>query len=159
MQTISFDEIDAVKNVFAVYRIRGAELHPRAVTAEAGIHPSAAYQKGEQFIGKKFDPVTRETVEEIRSRPFSVWDVSSEPQQHLKRVQEHCAYLLNILEPKAEQLRRYLEQDEKFTISFCLRWEPYGEHGSYQLPGDVLARMGRLCHFVEFSFIAILQAE
>ena len=154
IQNISFDEADAVKNLFVVYRIRADDLIPHTVTSELNIQPTVAYQKGENYIGKKYDPTAKKDKEEIRRRSFSVWDVDLTSQHHLKRVKDHIEYLLNILEPHSQQLKRYLELNEKYVISFYIRWEPYGEHGSYIIPSELLVRMERLCHFVEFSFIA-----
>ncbi len=154
LQNISFDEIDAVKKLFVVFRIRGEDLDPRKVTSDFNIQPTLAVRKGEKFLGKKYDPIAKQVVEEQHTRYFSVWDVSSETQQSLKRVKEHIEYVLNILEPHSEAIKRYLEQEKKYTISFYIRWEPNGEHGSYQISGDLLGRMADLCRFVEFSFIA-----
>lgn len=159
LQNISFDESDAVKKLFVVFRIRGENLDPHKVTSDLIIQPTLAFQKGEEFLGKKYDPITRKVVEELHTRYFSVWDVNSESQQSLKRVKEHIKYLLDILEPHSKAIKRYLEQEEKYTISFYVRWEPNGEHGSYQIPGDILSRMANLCHFVEFSFIASYEEE
>ena len=159
LQNISFDESDAVKNLYVVYRIRADDLIPQTVTAELGIHPTVAYQKGEKFIGKKYDPKAKKDIEVIRGHPFSVWDVNSESQQGLRRVTDHIMYLLDILEPHSEQIQRYLNQNEKYIISFYVRWEPHGEHGSYVIPGELLKRMGNLCHFVEFSFIGTFETD
>ena len=159
LQNISFDESDAVKKLYVVYRIRADDLIPQTVTSELSIQPTVAYQKGEIFVGKKYDPIAKKVIEETRGRPFSVWNVDSKAQRHLRKVQEHVEYLLEILEPHSLQITRYLEQNEKYTISFYIRWEPFGEHGSYLIPGDLLGRMERLCHFVEFSFIATTENE
>jgi len=115
LQNISFDEIDAVKKLFVAYRIRADDLIPQTVTSELCIQPTVAYQKGEKYVGKKYDSVARKDIEETRGRPFSVWDVNSESQHHLKRVKDHIEYLLNILEPHSLQIKRYLEQSEKLA--------------------------------------------
>jgi hypothetical protein len=153
LQDLSLDEIDAVNRLFVVFRIRGDDLNTQTVTSDLNIPPTRVYQKGEKFVGKKYDPIAKKRVKEIHIHHFSVWDVSSESQQDLKRVKEHIEYLLNILEPHSQAINRYLEQNEKYVISFYIRWEPKGEHGSYRVPGDLLGRMAKLCHFTEFSFI------
>ena len=155
LQSISLDEIDAVKTLFVMFRIRGDDLNTQTVTSDLNIQPTRVYQKGEKFVGKKYDPIAKKRVKEIHTHYFSVWDVSSESQQDLKRVREHIEYVLNILEPHSQAINRYLEQNEKYTISFYIRWEPNCESGSYQVPGDLLGRMAKLCHFTEFSFIGI----
>jgi len=154
LQNISLDESDEVKKLYVVFRIRGDDLNTQKVTSDLNIQPTVAYQEGEKFVGKKYDPIARKVVEEIHTRYISVWDIDSESQQSLKRVKEHIEYVLNILEPHAQAIAQYLEQKEKYLLSFYIRWEPNGEHGSYQIPGDLLDRMAKLCHFVEYSFIA-----
>jgi len=154
LQNISLDESDEVKKLYIVFRIRGDDLNTQTVTLNLNIQPTMAYQKGEKFVGKKFDPIARKAVEEIHTRYISVWDIDTESQQVLRSVEEHIEYMLNILEPHSQAIARYLEQNEKYIISFYIRWEPHGEHGSYQIPGDLLGRMAKLCHFIEFSFIA-----
>lgn len=159
LQNISLDESDSVKNLFVVYRIRGNDLIPQTITSELNIQPTVAYQKGEKFVGKKYDPVAKRDTEETRKRPISVWNIDSKSQQGIRRVKDHIEYLLNILEPHSQQINNYLKQSEKYMISFYIRWEPYGEHGSYIIPGELLGRMERLCHFVEFSFISTTNNE
>ncbi len=154
LQNISLDESDEVKKLYVVFRIRGDDLNTQKVTSDLNIQPTVVYQKGEKFAGKKFDPIGRKVVEETHTRYVSVWDVDSESQQSLKRVKEHIEYVLNILEPYTQAIAQYLEQKEKYLLSFYIRWEPNGEHGSYQIPSDLIERMAKLCHFVEFSFIA-----
>ena len=154
LQNISLDESDEVRKLYIVFRIRGDDLITQTVTSDLNIQPTVAYQKGEKFVGKKFDPIAKKVVEETHTRNISVWDVDLESQQVLRRVEEHIEFMLNILEPHSRAIARYLEQNEKYIISFYIRWEPNGEHGSYQIPGGLLSRMAKLCHFIEFSFIA-----
>jgi hypothetical protein len=159
LQDISFDEVDAVKNLFVVYRIRGEDLIPLQVTSELQIHPTTAFQKGEKYIGQKYDPISKSVLKETRERPLSVWDIDTHSLVHLKRVEDHIEYLLKILEPHSEQILHYLNQSEKYLISFYIRWESMAEHGSYVLSSDFIKRMGGLCHFVEFSFIANFEQD
>ena len=159
LQDISFDEVDSVKRVYVVYRVRSDTLVPETVTHDFGIKPTRVFQKGDKFTGKSYDPVTNKSFEEIRERRFSIWDVDTQSLQEKRRVRDHIEYILNILEPQSEKITQYLIQSEKYVISFYIRWEPFGEHGSYQVPGDLLIRMGKLCHFVELSFIATIETE
>lgn len=159
LQTISFGEIYEVKNLFVAFGFRGDDLIPQLITSELNIQPTVAYQKGEEYIGKKYDPKSKKHVEVIRKRGISVWDLDSKSQQHLKRVEEHIEYLLNILEPQAEQIQRYVAQPDKYSISFYIRWEPHGENGSYVVSSDLMRRMEKFCHFFMFSFICYPEEE
>jgi hypothetical protein len=154
LQDISFDENDAVKKVYVVYRIRSDHLVPQAVTSDLGVEPTRTITKGEKYLGNVFDIKTNSWIKKWSERQFSLWDIDSKSLQQFKKVKEHVGYLLSVLEPHFEQIHPYLLQEEEYIISFYIRWELSAEHGSYIIPGELLRRMGKLCHFVEFSYIS-----
>lgn len=84
LQNISFDESDTAKTLYVVYRIRGDDLIPQLVTSELNIQPSVAHKKGEKYVGKKYDPITKQVVDEVRERTYSVWNIDSKSQEGLK---------------------------------------------------------------------------
>lgn len=154
LQVISFDEVDQVKDTFVTYRIRSDKVDPKNITFNLGIQPTKSYTVGDKYLGKAIDPETKNTIKVWRKQPFNLWDLSSEglyPSK--KRVEEHIVSLLNIIEPHQEQIFKLLSQKEEYIVSFYIRWEPIVSHGSYQIPGELLQRIGVLCHFVEYSFI------
>ena len=154
LQQISFDEVDAVHNLYVDFGIRSEKQNMSELTTKLGIQPSVAFSAGDEYVGKTRDLETGKIVNEVRLRPWSVWSLDTQKISRTKRrVEEHVLYLLEILEPKNYLIMQMLEQVEKYTIRFYIRWEPYGCHGSYEISSAVLDRMEKLCHHVEFSFI------
>jgi hypothetical protein len=155
LQDISFDENDVAKVVYVTYRIRSENLIHEELTSSIGIQPTKSYSRGEKYLGKAFDHSKNKIVRKWRVQLSSLWDLDSKIiQNHSKKVEDHIDYLLNILEPHSDQIMVYLKQRDIYFISFYIRWEPLGGHGTYTIQDTVLERMSKLCHFVEFSFIS-----
>jgi len=155
LQDISFDENDITKNLFLNYRIRAEGLNPIKITAFLGIEPTKSYTRGERYLSKTLDHKTNSLVDIWRIRQKSLWDLDSKSISHTtKKVEDHVDFILNILEPRSTQIRMIVEQVEKYTISFYLRWIPKSDHGSYIISSNHLDRMAKLSHFVEYSFMS-----
>ncbi|MCC7355331.1 MAG: DUF4279 domain-containing protein [Anaerolineae bacterium] len=152
LQTISFAEEDAVKELHANYRIRSDDLDPAEITRSLGIQPSRSWVKYEKYLGKRFDPETEQVVPTWAKRPpWGMWSVNTEGIVLSKKVEQHLLYLLELLEPKADRIKYYLEHCE--AISCYVWWEPFDGHGSYVISSDILKRMAALCHHMEFGVI------
>ena len=138
-----------------MYRINSDHLNASSVTSDLEIQPTEAFNKGEKYLGKIFDTANKKPKSVWKHYPFGTWRLDSKmllPQK--KRVEDHIGYLLEILEPHAEQITKYLNQKENYEISFYIRWEPYDGHGSFTISSELLERMKMLSHFVEFSFLS-----
>lgn len=169
LQDISFDENDITKNVFLAYRIRATDFNPAETTIDfnpaeitsfLGIQPSRFYSKGEKYLGKKMDQKTRSLIEVWRTRKWSLWDLDTKTiSDTTKKVDDHIIFLLDILESRAAQIRIILDQVEKYTISFYLRWIPVSDYGSYSISSNLLERMAKLSHFVEFYFMTMEDSD
>lgn len=152
LQEIRFDQqTDLVKVTFAM---RGDDLQPAVITAELGIQPSWAFAKGESYIGRSIKPETKEIIHVPGERPWGVWAIDTKSFENNKEVQDHILYLINMLEPKREELEKYLERKEEFQIGFSIHWSPVGGYfGSYEVDSNILMRMSRLSHYTDFSFL------
>jgi hypothetical protein len=153
LQQISWAEEDETRNVFVEYQIRPDVMSPDTITSILGIQPTRSYAKGEEYLGKAYDPGVKKFIRELHKRPFNIWDFSSETVVNSKKVIDHLNYVLDIIEPKYERIQPFLANREEFYIRFYIRWEPIESHGSFTIPGETLIKMGKLCHFVETSFI------
>jgi hypothetical protein len=151
LQVISFEE--ATEEVSIEFRIRSDILDPGAITLALGIQPSRAFAKGEKYLSKSRDPKTKIFSQVWLKRPWGIWAIDSKSLTTEKRVEAHLESLLNILEPQKEQIKEYLDQAEKYTLSVYIWWKPM-EDGirSYELSSDFLARISSLSHFIEFGF-------
>ncbi len=138
---------------FVEYSLRADTLFPDQVTQSLGITPSRAFAKGEQYAGNAFDTETRSLVPRIGTRPWGVWAVETKDMISSINVEDHAIFLLNILEPKMEQIQTYLERSNEYSVRFYVEWITRGREGAYDISSTTLARMSRLCHYVQFAFL------
>jgi Domain of unknown function (DUF4279) len=152
LQDVDFSEEKNTKSAFVDFRMRLGDLSPTEVTKRLRIQPSIAWAKNEQYLGKTREPVTGNIAPIWRARPWGMWIINTKEAVHVKKVESHVIYLLNLLEPAQEQVKHYLERCEANSISFYIHWQPIDEWGSYELPSALLGRMAQLSHYVEFQF-------
>ena len=159
LQTISFNEEDNTKKAYVDFRIRSDILNPQEVSQELGVTPTRAWEKGEKYLGKARNPDTKEFYTEWHEQPWGMWHLNTEKIVSDVRVEKHILYLIGLLEPKKEQLAKYLAHKKDYSIDFLIHWEPFDDWGSYSVNSDLLARMAALCHEVEFAFRATCPPE
>lgn len=151
LQDIDFAE--NAKKAFVDFRICSDELNPEEISNRIGVIPTRAFTKGKKYLGKTRNPNTKEISEIWRERPRGIWAVDSKQLSNREKVEDHIKFLLDILEPKKKQLEPYLEQEDIYTISFYIWWEPYGGYGSYEVSSETIHRMSSLSHYTEFAFL------
>jgi hypothetical protein len=152
LQELYFDYNSVVKHVHIDYCIRSDFLDPVQVTEELGIKPSRAWAKGERYLSKVYSPKSKTVKENWKQRPWGIWALETK-NLATKDAEEHLVYLLNLLEPKKEVIRKYMADKEKHTVRFYIWWEPFDGHGSYAISNEILERAATLCHYIEFGFI------
>ena len=95
----------------ASFQLRGPRLEPAAVTRALGIEPSLTATRGE--------PRTRDPARTYRT---GAWSLKSEPV--LSRVDDHLddhlRWLLDQLEPRAQQLRAVVAEQELGAEFWCV---------------------------------------
>ena len=150
-RTIKQDLAEIV--TFVEFSLKADTLSPAQVTQSLGIIPSRVYAKGEQYASKAFDTETKRPVPRIGTHPWGLWAVETKDMVLSTNVEDHAIFLLNILEPKVEQIQAYLERSNEYSVRFYVEWITRGGEGGYDLSGTTLARMSRLCHYVQFAFL------
>ncbi len=158
LQDLSFDENDTTQEVFLNYRIRAfnrnSAFDPVAITNFLRIEPTRFYTKGDFYQGKTWDAEASSFKPLQRTRQTSAWDLDTKSSKTpTKRVEDHVSYILTILEPHTPEISTLVAQTEKYSISFYLRWVPISDHGSFIISSNLLSRMAKISHFVEYSFM------
>lgn len=153
LQTISFREEDAVKELHIDFCIRSDFLNKEILSKELGITPTRVWNKGEEYLGKTRDVVTKEIVTVKRKRPWGIWGLDTKNSVSSKTVEDHARYLIDLLEPHKNQLKKYLLDKDNYSVRFFIWWEPYDGHGSYEISSETLIRMAELSHHIEFLCI------
>ena len=160
LQHISFDEIDNVKKLYVDFIIKSDHEDVRQITHDLQITPTIAFNNGDKYIAQRYNPETGKKTPVITRHTSSIWRLHTEHLSNEKRrVEEHIAYLLDILEPKKEIIEKYLQQKETYTVNFFIYWQPIDEWGSYVLNAEMLKRISALCHDVEFEFSYFLDKD
>ncbi len=138
--------------LFVRFIINSFVLDPAVISAELGVQPSRAWARGEKYLGRVSDPEMHKMVECWRERGLGIWSIDSTALPPTCTVDEHFLYLLDILEPRQNQLARYLRDAETYTVSFLVRKETGYQRASCEVSSSVLERVAKLCHFVRFAF-------
>lgn len=153
LQYIQFDHQTEAINV--CFGIRSDDLNPSIISSELGVKPTWAFSKGESYLGKSLKPETKEIIYVERQYPWGVWALDTRSLANVMEIEDHLFFLLSILEPKQEELEKYLKQEEKYILSFSIYWSPIGSYtGSYEINSQILSRICKLSHYTEFSFLA-----
>jgi hypothetical protein len=153
LQSISFDEETSLVEVYVDYAIKSETLEPEAVTTTLGLQPSRFWMKGEEYIGRTWDPAKRRVSEARRQRTFGIWALDSKALKDTWRVERHIEFLLTQLEPRQADIRQFVELADEVSVSFFIWCEPGSGHGSYEITSRTLARMAALCQYTIFSFL------
>ena len=90
---------------YASFRITGASLDPLDVTLALRLPPDLTYRRGEPRLRR----TNSGRVVEHSPHRFGMWLMSSEQWVQSPRVETHLEWLLDQIEPKAEQLRTILK--------------------------------------------------
>lgn len=118
--TVSEDLAEIV--TFVEFSLKADTLSPAQVTQSLGIIPSRVYAKGEQYASKAFDTETKRPVPRIGTHPWGLWAVETKDMVLSTNVEDHAICLLNILEPKVEQIQAYLERSNEYSVRFYVEW-------------------------------------
>jgi hypothetical protein len=151
LQTIAFDEETNTRSIDVEFLIRGDDLNPNLISQQLEIQPTRSWLKGETYLGKVFDPANKQMQQTVRKRPWGIWVYNTSASVNTLRVDDHISFILNLLEPKRQEVQYYLGLVESYSVSFSIYWKPLSEYGSYELSGNALARLSTLCHYTEFS--------
>ena len=121
---------------------------PETITSELGIQPTRVFAKGERYLSKTRDPQTKIITEVWRERPWGIWRLDTGDAYLPLRVEAHMLYLLNILEPRKNQINHYLKEKEGCSVRFYVERKSLNP-SSIEVSSKTLERMSLLCHFIE----------
>jgi hypothetical protein len=156
LQSIEFD--DQVYELNVSFSIRSEFLHSRIISDELGLDPTWSFSKGESYLSKSLNPLTKEIIQVERQYPWGVWGLDTRSKAIKRDVNEHLLYLLQILEPKQEKIEKYLLLADEYSIGFYIYCPFIGIlTGGYEINSLLLSRVSRLSHFVDFSFQVLEQ--
>lgn len=141
------NESDNMSSVDVSYGIRLSEdLLPNTVTSMLDIQPTFSFSRGDKYLSRTRDPETKVITDVWLERPLSIWRVDTKNMDLPCKVEDHILYLLSVLEPKRNKLISFLE---KCSISFYIEQRTIYPD-VIEVAGEILGRMSKLCHFVQF---------
>jgi hypothetical protein len=116
----------------ATFRVMGPALDPDKITRATGLAPDEAHRRGDPR--RRGDPF-REGLWSVRSSP---------PMPQLgNHLEDHLCWLLDRVEPHAEQLRRICEQD-RLRVDFYCGYTMCQTNSGLELTAAMLARIAAL---------------
>jgi hypothetical protein len=146
-------ETDQTKSICVSYRIRSDMEDPNNITKSLGISPTACYRKGDKYLGRNSynkEKMQWDMVERVRA--VGIWRLEKKSDQpSIHEIGKVIDTLLSTLEPNKLKIARYLAQKEKYQVNFSVWVESSDEFGRMMVNNDLLLRMAKLCHYVEFT--------
>jgi hypothetical protein len=132
----------------ALFSIRSDHLVPAAVTAGLGITPSRAWAKDEEYLSQTGP----------HRRPWGMWHLSTEGTVSSRSPEQQALYLLGLLEPRVDFLRRFLE-DSDYLVVVNFWWESLDTIGSFELSSRTIGRLARISNYIGFTVIGTCEDE
>lgn len=149
LQDFTFDDIASVKALSVDYAIASIILIPDEITSKMGLRPNRAWARGDRYLGKEWDPERRVTREKWREKTRGLWALRSSDMVNSNVVGEHLESLLQLLEPRGDVIREYLEREKDYRVGFYIRSDVTAEAAGVTLSNKLLMRLCRLSHEVE----------
>jgi hypothetical protein len=137
-------------------RSESTSMKPTEISTLLGIEASRSFTKGDSYLGKTLDPITKRKHEILRQRPVSIWEITTEGKISSNKVSDHVAYLLDSLEPSEKHLDYYLSNRDIFTVvvrvDVSWKWDDKDIVATgYSLESKLLNRLASICHYVEYN--------
>ena len=128
----------ALAQTSVTFGVRADKLIPAEVSASLGLAPSKAWAKGDAF-STRTGPARQ---------PWGIWSLTTRGILESGNLEDHILYVLERLEPRRQQLARYLDDPDYLTQVYL--WY-VGDLG-YTLPSALLSRLCSVCELLNFSF-------
>jgi len=152
LQDFTFSEEGVTKEIEVMLIIgnNNDDMDPNDITKSLNIQPTNSWKKGEEYVGKAFDPQKRIVIEVLRRRPNSVWVINTATKIRSKKVSDHLSYLDRLLTPKLPIIKRIIDPEDVFaTLSITKTAFPYGAH--YDVDSRLMLRCCELCKEIAFA--------
>ena len=127
----------------ATFRLVGDLVDPSQITLLTGAAPLSAARKGETHVGSH----TKKTYE----YKTGAWCVSSEDVVESTSIERHLVFLLDILEPKKESIKKLIKQ-LSIRADFHIYWVSATGTGGPVISADTLRRIADLNADLDFEF-------
>jgi hypothetical protein len=141
-------EDNRCKASHALVSIRSECRDPAAVTAGLGIAPSQAWAKDEQYLSKAGP----------RRRPWGMWHLSTEGRVSSRSPEQQALYLLGLLEPRVDFLRRFVD-DPNYLVAVKFWWESRDTIGGFELSSATVGRLTAITNLIGFTVIGTCNDE
>jgi hypothetical protein len=132
----------------ALFSIGSDRLDPTAVTAGLGVTPTRAWAKGEEYMSKTGP----------HRRPGGMWHLSTEGAVPSRSPEQQALYLLGLLEPKVDFLRRLVE-DPDYLVVVKFWWESLDIIGGFELSSRTMGRLAAISNYIGFTVIGTCEEE
>jgi hypothetical protein len=132
----------------ALFSIRSDRLDPATVTAGLGITPSRAWAKDEEYLSRAGP----------RRRPWGMWHLGTEGVVFSRSPEQQALYLLGLLEPKVDCLRRYVE-DPDYLVVVKFWWESWDSIGGFELSSGTVGRLAAISNYIGFTVLGTCEDE
>ena len=130
------------------FSIRSDVLAPAEVTAALGIAPNKAFAKGEAY----------HSPAGLRHRPWGMWHLSTEGVVASRSPEQQALHLLELLEPRAEAVRRYVSSSD-YLVRVLFWWESVVETAGFDLSSGTVARVAALSNYISVTILANMGNE
>ncbi len=153
IQSISFTEEDNTKSLEIDYCMRSDYLVPTIITEKLNIIPERSWKKGDIRISNILNRKTKLIEQKESVYPSGIWGANSKHFTDEIIAEKHAKVLLDILEPKIEQINEIRRETKEITCRFYIRYEPIDDWGSYELCNAIINKLNLLSDYIEFGFI------
>ncbi|OAI51280.1 hypothetical protein AYO44_05105 [Planctomycetaceae bacterium SCGC AG-212-F19] len=141
-------EDDRCKASHATFSIRSDILLPAEVTAALDVAPTRAWAMGEPY----------QRSAGLRHRPWGMWHLSTEGAVPSRSPEQQALHLLELLEPRAEAVRRYVSAPD-YLVRVLFWWESAVETAGFDLSSGTVARLAALSNYIGFTVLANMGSE
>jgi hypothetical protein len=150
LQEIDFsEEVDTIE-ISVSFIIRSESLPLESLSKELGLNPTRSWNKGEEYIGKQFNPIIKKAEQIQKKRLFSIWEIDSSNFVSSKKVEAHIDYMVDLLISKKNIINGLLNEKDYFIKVNILK-KSNAEVIDYQVNPKLLTELISLCKNVSFS--------
>jgi hypothetical protein len=129
---------------YAYFYIADFECNPNVIIQKLNFKPTETWHKGDAWLPSK-------------AREFSNWEIHSPVSRSEIFVDEHIKAVLEIIEPKREEILEFQKLGYKTGIN-CVGYY-YDEHPGFGLSAELIARLATFSIDVDFDFYCLCKVS
>lgn len=144
-------DLEATRELHVSFYIKGGDaLVPEEITQRLGVKPLYSYAKGDKVVPRRGKPPKRSL-----GQPWGLWRISSQGIVDSVYIENHFQYLLDLLEPRKDQLSDYLNNPQEYEVSFRVWRKAFGYSGVVDIDSSYLMRICQLCHTFTLHYVGV----